>query len=257
MTGPAAVALGVAWVGLALLPVSNLLFPVGVLPAQRTLYLPSVGTALAVGAAVGWLLANPRAGVRRATVLVLPLIGALLLGRTVTRNPVWRSTPTVVASLIQDHPESHRAHWRRAEGLAGMGRTEEARANFEAAVALSPAHCGLLCAAADFLYRSGDAQRSEELLRQAVDIYPDQPSAYQLLGGQLLQRGPGRQAHQIVLAGLAKQGSDRQLWAFLAEAYVAKGDLEAAIRALSAALAAGPEPEEDLARLAQLQEAIS
>src|SRR5207245_10146552 len=49
-------ALGVAWIGIALAPVANLLFTVGVLVAERTLYFPSVGLALAAvcGFAARW-----------------------------------------------------------------------------------------------------------------------------------------------------------------------------------------------------------
>ena len=45
-------AFGLGWIAVALLPVANLVFPVGVLIAERTLYMPSAGLALAVGA---WL----------------------------------------------------------------------------------------------------------------------------------------------------------------------------------------------------------
>ncbi len=248
-------ALGVAWIAVAVLPVSNLFFPVGVLLAERILYLPSVGAAFAVGAGAGWLLAHPKARVRKAAAVAIPIFSALLLSRTVTRNPVWLSTFTVIESLNEDHPESFYSHWKRAEGLARVGLTEEARANYEVAVALSPGHYGLLCAAADFIYRSGDPERAQTLLLQAVNVLPDQPNAYRLLGGQFLEQGQGRQAHRIVLAGLAQHGSDRQLWAFLAESYVAKGDLEAAVRALRAAMAAEPGVEEDRARLTELLDA--
>jgi len=250
-------ALGVAWIGVALLPVSNLFFPVGVLLAERILYLPSIGAALAVGAGAGWILAHPRARVRKAALVALPIFAVLLVGRTVTRNPVWLDTFSVIQSLNEDHPESFYAHWKRAEGLARVGQTEEARANYEVAVALSPGHYGLLCAAADYIYKSGDSSRSEALLRQAMGVLPDEANAYQLLGGQLLERGQGRQAHRVVLTGLARYGSDHQLWAFLAESYVAKGDLEAAVRALRAAMAAQPGVEEDRARLDELMEAMS
>ena len=45
-------AFGLGWIAIAFSPVANLLFPTGILVAERTLYLPSVGLALAVGA---WL----------------------------------------------------------------------------------------------------------------------------------------------------------------------------------------------------------
>ena len=40
--------LGIAWTAVALLPVSNLILPTGILLAERTLYLASVGAMLAV-----------------------------------------------------------------------------------------------------------------------------------------------------------------------------------------------------------------
>jgi len=42
-------AFGLGWIAIAFLLVSNLLFSDGVLLAERTLYLPSVGLALAAG----------------------------------------------------------------------------------------------------------------------------------------------------------------------------------------------------------------
>ena len=40
--------LGIVWVAIAVLPVSNLILPTGILLAERTLYLASVGAVLAV-----------------------------------------------------------------------------------------------------------------------------------------------------------------------------------------------------------------
>lgn len=232
-------AAGVLWAGLAFLPVSNVLFPVGVLLAERTLYLPSVGGALVVGAIVSAAAALPAARRRAGALAAALALVLLLMVRSVTRNPVWFSTFSVLASLNEDHPESYYAFWKRAEGLARVGLVEEATRQYEAAVGLVPGHYGLLCAAADHLYKAGRVTRAEELLHRARRVMPHQPNAYRLLAGQLLEQGRGREAHRAALEGLARWGSDRQLWAFLAESYVLKGDLPAAVRALDAALAAG------------------
>jgi hypothetical protein len=60
-------AFGLGWIAIAFLPVSNLLFSTGVLLAERTLYLPSVGLALAAGAALARL---PESRLR----LVVPIV---------------------------------------------------------------------------------------------------------------------------------------------------------------------------------------
>ena len=95
-------AFGLGWIGLALLPVANLLYPAGVLVAERTLYLPSVGLALAAGAALGQLGAlQPQ---RLAWVLGLVVVAGGI--RTAWRVPVWRDELTVVLSELDDSPRS-------------------------------------------------------------------------------------------------------------------------------------------------------
>jgi hypothetical protein len=93
-------AYGLGWIGVALLPVANLLYPAGVLVAERTLYLPSMGLALAAGAALG------RLEVRRLAV-ALGLVVVVGGVRTAYRVPVWRDDLTVVQSELEDSPRSY------------------------------------------------------------------------------------------------------------------------------------------------------
>ena len=95
-------AFGLGWIGIALLPVSNLAFPIGVLIAERTLYLPSAGLALAAGA---WL--------RHLAPRRLALVGGLVLAlggvRSAARVPAWRDNRTATLSLLDDAPRSYRS----------------------------------------------------------------------------------------------------------------------------------------------------
>ena len=92
-------AFGLGWIAIALFPVSNLAVPVGVLLAERTLYLPSVGLVLAVGA---WL--KDLSTGRFAAVLGLLVI---LWGvRTVSRVSVWHDSRSVLESQLEDSPNS-------------------------------------------------------------------------------------------------------------------------------------------------------
>jgi hypothetical protein len=99
-------AFGLGWVAIAILPVANLLFPTGVLVAERTLYLPSVGLALAVGAWARNLALRPFAALATA----IALLGGV---RTAVRVPVWRDSRTVTLSILDDAPDSY-------AGPAGM-----------------------------------------------------------------------------------------------------------------------------------------
>lgn len=92
--------LGLAWVPLAYAPVSNLLFPVGILIAERTLYLPSVGLALAVGG----LARNLRGGALVGLVAALAVLGGV---HTARRVPVWRTNVSATLSILEDSPRSY------------------------------------------------------------------------------------------------------------------------------------------------------
>ena len=84
---------------IALFPVSNLVVPVGVLLAERALYLPSAGLVLAAGA---WL--KDLETRRLAVVLSLLVVAGGV--RTALRVPVWRDTRAMIGSELEDSPRS-------------------------------------------------------------------------------------------------------------------------------------------------------
>jgi hypothetical protein len=103
---PAATA-GLFWTGAAIFVVSNLLVPSGVLLAERTLYLASVGTCLALGGI--WELLDREHS--RPAIALLALVAALGAARTWTRSQVWRDDYTFFPNVVADAPGSYRADW--------------------------------------------------------------------------------------------------------------------------------------------------
>lgn len=201
--------LGLAWIVVVLLPVSNLLVPAGVLLAERTLYLPSVGLACAVAAFGSWFPA--RAPVRAFVAGVL-VVAALLALRSTWRVPVWRDSAAVMASLEASHPESHlvlRAHALRA---MEQGRTEDARADFERALRLVPRHFSLLTEAAQFEALVGNVERARELASRAVEVYPGSPHGYVVASRVLLQTGDPVAARSVLVEGLRVADPMAPLW---------------------------------------------
>jgi tetratricopeptide (TPR) repeat protein len=114
------------WVPIAIGPVANVLVPTGIAVAERTLFLASAGAALTLG----WLV--QRHAVTRPVPIVAALCVVLLLfaARTWSRTPVWRSNQTLALALLEDHPESYRAHQAVARVYAGMGRWREAESAY-------------------------------------------------------------------------------------------------------------------------------
>jgi tetratricopeptide (TPR) repeat protein len=166
------------------------------------------------------------------------------------------STYTVLETLNQEHPESHLAFLNRGRGLERVGGEEAAREEYAMALRLAPERYGTLTAVAGFLGRMGEWQESERLLRRAMALAPSRDDAYRLLAAQMLRQERGRDAHRVALAGLARAGFHQDLWGAVSESYLLRGDLEAALRARRAALAADPESPHHRARMEEIREAI-
>ena len=248
------VSLGALWFFVTILPVSNLVVRADIVLAERTLYLPSVGLALGIAGMVHHLAGEIPMARRR---VLLGLFAVFVVGmfvRTVTRNPAWMDTYSVVSTLAADHPESWLALRARGGGLERVGALAEAGDVYDIALAGAPNNYQLLVEVAGFKHRIGDHEGAEELLARAIQLLPDYSVAYERLSEQKLLDGDGRSAHAVALAGLARVGSHRGLWALVSESYVAKGDLDAAVRARRAALGQDSTSVSDWTRLGDLLE---
>jgi hypothetical protein len=247
------VALGIAWFGIAILPVTNLLIPTGVLLAERTLYLPSVGLAFVAAGLVSWVAREQRASLRMFLLAAGVLCGGFMV-RTVIRNPSWMSTFTMLTTIGEQHPESFIAVRARAQGLDRVGEYEEANRYYQTALELVPEGYSLLVEVARFHGRGERWAEADSLLLHAIQLFPTHPRAWQVLSEQLLNQGRGREGHAVALQGLSIIGSDGDLWKLVSESYVAKGDYDAAIRARWASFGVADEDAEEWRRMSELME---
>ncbi len=153
-------ALGLAWIAIAYLPVANLLFPSGVLVAERTLYAPSIGLALALGA---WL---ARLELRRAALVA----GLLLLAggvRSAVRVPVWHDDLSVVLSILGDSPASYRGPQYTAMSLQARRMPERALEDYLIAFQIFDRDSRVLIGAADAAWTLHRSALADSLMDQA------------------------------------------------------------------------------------------
>ena len=166
-------ALGLAWLGLAFAPVANLFFPIGVLLAERTLYLPSAGFAMAAGA-----LAAPLRG-RRLALLVSAV--ALLGGaRTAFRVPVWRDEDSVIRSIVRDSPHSYVGFMLSASLFLMQGQDDKALQAAQVAIRIVPFDPRSYVVAAHAALKVGDTALATDLLDHADRICDSCLHDYQL-----------------------------------------------------------------------------
>lgn len=153
-------AVGLGWLALAFLPVANLAFPIGVLIAERTLYLPSVGLLLAAGSLLKDLPA------RR----LWPLLAVVVLAgglRSAMRVPVWRDDRSLAMSMLEDSPRSSVGSWGVGAILQRSGNAERALAAFLVALRIERRNAQIYMAAADAAFTLGRNRLADSLLNEA------------------------------------------------------------------------------------------
>lgn len=187
-------AFGLGWVAIALSPVANLLFPIGVLVAERTLYLPSAGLTLAVGAALGrW---GERGSAAWAGVLTALVVAGAL--RTVTRVPVWRDDATVVASVLEDSPHSYRGYAARGGLLLRARRYGDALGDLRRAAAIYGGEPAPYIAAADAAFGLGRPTVADSLLDRAARACPRCGGLLRFQAGAARARGDSAVADSLL-----------------------------------------------------------
>ena len=135
---------GVAWLCLTLLPTSNFIVPAGIILSERTLFLPSFGAMLAVGATIAWLVgvfAQSNGGARKTRVVAIAALASILVAgswRTVTRTMVWHDDERLFAQAVVDSPHSYRAHYMLGAWMFDTGRKKEGEHHYRRALALFP-----------------------------------------------------------------------------------------------------------------------
>jgi hypothetical protein len=175
-------ALGLGWAGIAVLPVANLIVPIGVLVAERTLYLSSAGVVIAAAAAAQRLPARPR-------VLLVAVLCAAGAARSATRVPVWRDEVTLTASIIEDAPRSYRGPARAGGLLQAARQPQRALASFQEALSRFPDDAQLCIAAADAALTLGRPALADSLLLRAAAVCPVCDGLYRFQASAARARG--------------------------------------------------------------------
>ena len=204
-------AFGLAWTAIMLLPVSNLLVASGVALGERTLFSPSIGIVLAIGAIIALLAevaARRRAGappdrrligVAAAAVAVLLALGAW---RSAVRQRVWRDNDTFFRQLILDAPLSYRAHWAQGAMRFEAGDKVGGEEAMRTAIALFPRDANLLEDLASRYLRAGMCEPAIPLFRDVLAIVPDRQTARMGLVACLMLRGRVEEASTEARGGL-------------------------------------------------------
>ena len=137
------IAFGVALACITLLPSSNFVIPAGIVLAERTLFLPSVGAMLIVGAVAAYAAAVAR---RRQSIRAFALAGGALCAgligvgiiRSARRDRVWHDSETLFRQAVVDAPNAYRAHFMLGAWAFEHKRQREGERELRRSLSLFP-----------------------------------------------------------------------------------------------------------------------
>jgi hypothetical protein len=193
-----AISFGLLWAAVAIFPVHNVLVPTGIVLAERTLFLPSIGAMIALGG-LGALLLERADDPRRLGVILAGVAGALvILGvlRSTTRHPVWSDQFGLwYETGNHDAPRSYRAHAALAEMYFLTGYEARAEREYRLAIEYAPPKVGqVMLDYANRLRLRGHCYPAVGLYRRVLEIHPNDIAARASQIACLLQIGLYKEA---------------------------------------------------------------
>ncbi|MEO5509971.1 MAG: hypothetical protein ABIS27_05020, partial [Longimicrobiales bacterium] len=212
LRGHGRTALALLWVPIAMLPVSNLLFPIGTILAERTLYLPSFAIAIAVAAAVAFVDGEAIASRHRRTTLgFLTLVCVAFTARTIVRIPDWKSTQSIFRAQARTRPDSFRAQWHFARKAVEARKPRTALELYAKTLRLWPYRSKLLKESSTYAIKMGDLPFARQINEQGVHTWPRDVDFRRSLAGVLIDLGDSAQAAIHVRQGLMIAPNDKVL----------------------------------------------
>lgn len=191
-----AITFGLAWCAIGLFPVHNVFVPTGIVLAERTLFLPSIGAMIALGGVVTPVLSSVRVPIRRLIALTAAVLVAVGVYRSNLRQRVWMDQFTLWYHTANvDAPKSFRAHEALAESYFQIG--VERMSEQEQRLAIRYAPDELTRPRFDYAERlraRGFCYPAIDLYKTVLRVRPDHMLARASLIACLLDQGAYRQA---------------------------------------------------------------
>lgn len=206
-------ALGILWVFVALLPVSNIL-PTGVLMAERLLYLPSVGFAIWMGHGAAFLAEEGR---RRSPALGRVVVAAGLavlatfLVVSLARNEQWRNTRTLWEAEVRTTPRDPVVNNNLAVAYTGSGEYARARERLEVALEVAPGYWRAWVNLGIVEWRTGNLAAALQAFSRASAIDRTASSPHYFAGLALADAGRAEEAEARLAQAVRLAPED--LWA--------------------------------------------
>jgi hypothetical protein len=200
-------ALALWWFPITILPVSNFLFPIGVLVAERTLYLPSFTISLLLAIVVSQTRAL--ASVRGRAVVAAVLLA--LAVRTVVRIPDWQSTYSILAAQVRSRPDSFRGQWHMARVARARGDVATSLSIYDYALRLWPHREAMVAEIAAYAGSQNRVAWGRQVSKWGSERWPHNVNFHRMLAAYAVDLGDTVMARRAVAHGLQVDATDKTL----------------------------------------------
>lgn len=169
-----AIAFGLAWCAFGLFPVHNVLVPTGIVLAERTLFLPSIGAMIALGGLGALLLERSASFARLGLAITTGVLLVLGAYRSTTRHPVWSDQFNLWYQTANvDAPKSLLAHEALAEAYFQLEMERMAEQEYRLAIQYAPKQLTRPSMSYAHRLRSrGFCYPAAALYRKALQVHP-------------------------------------------------------------------------------------
>ena len=206
------ISFGIAFACCTLLPSSNFVVPAGIVLAERTLFLPSVG-AMLVAAAVAAIVAErfgAREGQRTTRLAAAGLCAVVLTAGAVqssNRTRIWRDNATLFHNAIAQAPLAYRAHFILGSWELDHGQVAAGEAEFRRGLALFPYDPSLSYALAERYRADGMCKPAIPLYKWTYEIDPQYSFGRGMFAWCLLSENRFDDARDMAYASIRVGGS--------------------------------------------------
>jgi tetratricopeptide (TPR) repeat protein len=169
-------ALGMLWIFITWLPVSNLV-PTAYFLAERYFYFPLIGVTLI--AAVGWEDWRKRSSLSYFGIFFLVVVFGFM---TVQRNQDWENEYRLWSSTLSHQPDNPKAHYYFANALREQGRYKDAESHFKRAVAIKPDFIWAWVNLANLYTLGRDYNSAIPTYRRVLELDPNQAVPHNNMG---------------------------------------------------------------------------
>ncbi|HEX8941781.1 MAG TPA: hypothetical protein VF785_01520 [Gemmatimonadaceae bacterium] len=175
------ISFGICFAALTLLPSSNFILPAGIVLAERTLFLPSVGAMLVAGALaplIAETFGERATNARTASVAGAAVVAVILvLGsvRSASRTKVWHDNDVLLQQAVVDAPFSYHAHYMLSAWDFERKRLRAGELEVKKALGLFPYDPAMTFGLAEQYSRVGMCRPALPLYRWSRGLDPGSP----------------------------------------------------------------------------------